>query len=307
MLSSENEESKQVDVSAIEPDEIKITPQPIRILFGGDMMFDRDIRLVLEKNGDDFVFSELSDFLHTYDFVVANLEGTITKNKSVSVHTTAEQPSHFQFTFDPGVASMIAKHNISLVSVANNHTDDFGEKGIYETKQYLQDASVNYFGYSGYEKESSDRVFTKLDITPSLAFVGYNQFAENGFSIAIDDIAYAQNQADIVIVMPHWGAEYLSEAQQPIVDEAHALIDAGADLIIGAHPHVIQQRELYEGKTIYYSLGNFVFDQYFEPIVRKGLLVEVQISNDGALSFTEFNISLDRTGKTMLMDDPTDR
>jgi poly-gamma-glutamate synthesis protein (capsule biosynthesis protein) len=101
------------------------------------------------------------------------------------------------------------------------------------------------------------------------------------------------------MVYAHWGLEYSKTPGEDLKETAHALIDQGADLIIGSHPHVIQEKEIYRGKRIYYSLGNFIFDQYFRPATRRGLAVKVVIdAKDLALSFQEFHLIMDRSGQT---------
>lgn len=270
-----------------------------KILFGGDMMFDRAIRTTMEMQGTDFVLAELTSTFHSYDMVIANLEGTITSNPTVSVDTAWDDPNHFMFTFNPSIAPMLRRNNFAAVSLANNHSDDFGLEGVTQTKNYLSDSGIGFFGNTGFETQPKERVFIKNDSKPSIAFVGYNQFVDNGFKTALEDIHFATVEADLVIVMPHWGPEYKPTANNDIVNEAHQLIDAGADLIIGSHPHVVQQKEEYLGKTIYYSLGNFVFDQYFDERFQKGLLVGVEIFSDGSMSFTEIPIETQSTGQTV--------
>lgn len=81
--------------------------------------------------------------------------------------------------------------------------------------------------------------------------------------------------------MPHWGEEYSTKPNELQKKLAHSFIDAGADMVIGAHPHVVQTNEIYKGKHIYYSLGNYIFDQWFRPEVKKGLGVEVSFSKKG--------------------------
>jgi poly-gamma-glutamate capsule biosynthesis protein CapA/YwtB (metallophosphatase superfamily) len=272
-----------------------------KILFGGDVMLDRSIRIKMEKHGPDFVLAELTSTFHEYDMVVANLEGTITTYPTRSVNTAVDDPNHFMFTFDPNVTPMLKRNNFQIVSLANNHSEDFGLDGVTQTKQYLSDSEINYFGNTGFEQQPSNRVFIKNELSPSLAFVGYNQFVTDGLATALADIQYATTAADLVIVMPHWGPEYKPTANSDIVSEAHQLIEAGADLIIGSHPHIIQQKETYLGKTIYYSLGNFVFDQYFDERFQKGLLVGVDIFADKTMRFTELKIKTEGTGQTKLL------
>ncbi|MDD3679599.1 MAG: CapA family protein, partial [Candidatus Shapirobacteria bacterium] len=119
------------DVS-LENDQTKV-----RLLFGGDLMFDRHIRLAGQNLGYDFVFSDLKELFFDYDLVIANLEGPITDNASVSLGTMPGTPQNFIFTFDPQVAGLLADHNIRIVCLGNNHILNFGQKGLDSTKQYL--------------------------------------------------------------------------------------------------------------------------------------------------------------------------
>ena len=126
-----------------------------------------------------------------------------------------------------------------------------------------------------------------------IGFVNYNQFVPHGFAAAKEDILKARSQADLVVLYAHWGEEYRERPGQTIEEQAHQLIEAGADLIIGSHPHVIQSTELYQGKKIYYSLGNFLFDQYFSPETQKGLLVVLTIDpKTRAFSFQDLTVQM---------------
>jgi len=121
----------------------KIENKFVEILFVGDLMFDRGIRYYAEKNGgNDFIFKEISKFLKDKDLVVANLEGPITKNQSVSAGTVPGSTNNYFFTFDPSVARTLYKNNIKLVSLGNNHILNFNYDGLAETKKYLDEANV---------------------------------------------------------------------------------------------------------------------------------------------------------------------
>jgi poly-gamma-glutamate synthesis protein (capsule biosynthesis protein) len=111
-------------------------------------------------------------------------------------------------------------------------------------------------------------------------FVNYNLFSQGSEPAALAEIKKIRPQVDWLIVYTHWDNEYQPLAHSSSVSLAHQFIDLGADLIIGSHPHVIQNHEVYKDKHIYYSLGNFVFDQYFEPAVRQGLAVSVEFKPD---------------------------
>lgn len=271
------------------------------LLFGGDLMFDRSIRQSMEKRGSDFVLMPLRETLLSYDAVIANLEGPITTFPSKSVNSTFGSTNNYIFTFHPDIVSMLNDFNFSLVSLGNNHIRNFGVEGITQTKNFLREGGIGFFGNTGEESSSQERIYFMEKENKRLAFVGVNQFVANGFAVGEEDILFAREQSDIVIVLPHWGNEYWPESGDVIKKQAHRFIDLGADLIIGSHPHVVQQVEEYQGKKIYYSLGNFVFDQYFDEEVKKGLLVGLEIYPDGRMDFKEIPIQLKLNGQTTLL------
>ena len=249
----------------------------IKILFAGDIMFDRGIRYYTQKSGsNDFAFEKISDNLKNYDLVVANLEGPITDNKSVSSGTVPGSANNFYFTFDPSFAKILYDENIKLVNLGNNHITNFGQTGVASTQNYLAKAGVDYFGAPGYAKSISE----KIDGI-KIAFVNYNQFAQQNINAeqaaTLQAIKKARLNSDIIVVFCHWGVEYMQHQTTDQILLAHKFVDSGADLVIGTHPHVIEPMETYKGKRIYYSLGNFVFDQYFEGDVRNELGVMLQI------------------------------
>lgn len=273
----------------------------VRLLFGGDLMFDRNIRLKMQQHGVDFPLHPLASMFQTYDLVIANLEGPVTDNPSLSVGSQPGSTNNFLFTFEPQIVEMLYRYNIRMVNLGNNHIHNFGTAGIETTKQKLATGNVEFFGNTETEASSSQRIVIKNFGELRVAFVGDNEFVPQGTETAIRDIQAARPLADIVTVFPHWGLEYETTANQVIQNLAHEFIDAGADLVIGAHPHVVQQHEDYKGKRIYYSLGNFVFDQYFSPETKRGLLVEVNISPDKSLTFVEYPIELLPSGQTQLI------
>jgi poly-gamma-glutamate synthesis protein (capsule biosynthesis protein) len=275
--------------------------QSIHLLFGGDMMFDREIRVRMQRNGVGSVLENLTPTLTAYDAVIANLEGPVTEYPSRSVGSAVGSSNNFIFTFDPVILPMLKQNNITIVDLGNNHIGNFGKNGIAQTKAFLTEAEISFFGNTGTETQPEERILYKEMRGRKVAFVGHNQFvADGGFETALSDIATAKQKADIVIVMTHWGNEYQKEARGVIVEQAHAFVDAGADVVVGTHPHVVQQHEDYNGKRIYYSLGNFVFDQYFSKETMQGLLVGVEIKSDGSMQFQEIPIKMLPTGQTVL-------
>lgn len=273
-------------------------PPTARVLFVGDMMFDRSVRGAMEAHGADFVLSCISDRLHEPDFVVGNLEGPITPNPSKSVGSEVGAPDNFVFTFPEYVAPMLYRHNFRAVSLGNNHILNFGEEGVHETVESLEQARVGYFGEPGQHSVSEiDQGGVKF------SFIGYNEF-DSGWTeaVTIKQIADARSLGRMPIVFAHWGDEYVPATERQKA-RAHRFVDAGAELVIGAHPHVIQESEIYEGKHIYYSLGNFVFDQYWNEAVRTGLNVSVVFDKTGVTEVKESRVSLGRDRRTCQIGD----
>ena len=275
-------------------------PNDIRILFGGDVMFDRYIRQVANDKGYNFIFQEIAGHLLDKDLVVVNLEGPITPFDSMSIRTEIGTRNNYVFTFDPDVINTLLEYNIKVANIGNNHILDFGQAGLNQTKQLLSSNDINYFGNTGMTDNSMRSSIIELK-GKKIAFVNYNQFVDKGLETTLDDINQLKDRTDFIIIYTHWGNEYTKSVTQPLRKAAHQLIDAGADLIIGSHPHVVQEKEVYQEKTIYYSLGNFVFDQYFSEDTQKGLLVELVVDiESNEINFHEYPIILLQNGQTIL-------
>ena len=287
----------------------KVVPKhPIKLLFVGDMMFDRYIREGVNKYGSEnynYIFEPIKDELAKYDLVVGNLEGPITDNQSVSVGTLMDEKNNFRFTFDPTVAKVLSENNIKLVNLGNNHILNQEEKGVEQTKKYLSEARVDYFGDTdGSEaKLPAGSLASRKEIGGNkIVFVNYNYSVAGSFERAIEEIKKAKDQVDVVILYAHWGTEYKVGDPGPSVRNlAHQFVDAGADLLIGTHPHVIEDSEVYNGQKIYYSLGNFIFDQYFQKETMEGMGVEVTINPDRSMKYNELKFEMTKRGQTKLM------
>ncbi len=264
----------------------------IDILFLGDMMFDRGIRQVGVKKGGDFLFSCVDPWLKEADLVVGNLEGPITENASVSVGSVVGSSRNFQFTFPTSTAPLLFAHNVRLVNLGNNHINNFGSSGIASTKEYLTGAGVSYFG--GLAGDSPVYRTTMHGI--NLSFVNYNQFGGDSARDVAALIATEHATGNTVIVYTHWGEEYVPPTEG-VREIARLFAESGADLIVGSHPHVIQESESIGGTKVYYSLGNFIFDQYFDPEVRRGLTILVHIFPDH-MNIEERPVTITPDGQT---------
>jgi gamma-polyglutamate biosynthesis protein CapA len=268
-----------------------------KILFVGDMMFDRYIRQVSYNKGGDYIFSCISDFLRDSDMVVGNLEGPITENSSVSMFTEPGGDRNFTFTFPTDTAKLLAKNNIKLVSLGNNHINNFGESGITSTKKFLSEAGVEYFGLPSNRESLVDEEEINGN---KISFVNYNEFENIPADEVIEKIKEEKSKGQIVIVYAHWGDEYVAPPQR-VKNIAKKFAESGANFIIGSHPHVVLENEMINNTKVYYSLGNFIFDQYFDKEVSTGLVLELNIKN-GKINVVEHKVLLNEDGRTCLAD-----
>ncbi|MBU4315453.1 AmmeMemoRadiSam system protein B, partial [Patescibacteria group bacterium] len=236
--------------------------------FVGDIMLDREVRALIDENGQDYPWEKMDRFLDGVHVTIGNLEGTV--NELVSTYT-ANPP--FRFVFSP--ESVIKMHEfIDIVSLANNHASDVGTAGVQETKDRLDAMEIDWFGSYSTSVPSLDKDVNGIPLT----FIGYHQFASDP-----DDLVSLIQDADLrgrfVIVMPHWGNEYQVRPSSSQRVLAQTMIDAGADLIIGGHPHVAQGIEMIGDVPVVYSLGNFIFDQV-DPVTYPALTAGVIITQD---------------------------
>ena len=271
------------------------TPSPLvfSMIVGGDLMFDRHIRTKAEvRETYDFIFDEdLTVFLNSADYALANLEGPITQEKSISQRSLPGGPGNYTFTFSPEIIPVLQKNNLSILNLGNNHILNFGQSGLKSTQQYLDQAKLIYFGDVG-ASEDWRRYHFLEHFGQKIALISYNQFVAEAKNKTFRDLIEVQDRgADLILVFAHWGNEYVPTANQSIVNLAHEFVEAGADLIIGGHPHVVQNKEIYQGKSIYYSLGNFVFDQYFSAETQEGLLLKINFTFDQDLKTWVYQIN----------------
>ena len=239
------------------------------LLFVGDVMLDRGIESLMEKNSIYYPFEKIHQFLRGVDFVIGNLEGPIVKNPpDFGFHS-------LKFAFSQEVAKVLSFSNFNLLSLANNHTLDTGEVGFKETKEFLKQSYINFVGHP--IRCDKDFLFKKENII-ILAFNKTFPFNCSDEEIAeIVKKIRKSNPKKFLIVIFHWGKEYQPKSSSFQQKLAHQVIEVGADLVIGSHPHVVQEIEEYQGKLIFYSLGNFVFDQYFSKETQESLALGLEI------------------------------
>jgi len=268
------------------PLENSIPSSTLSLLAVGDIMLDRSVMLKTQSAGDyNHPFLLIDPLFQQYDLHVANLEGPITDNKSIANGTGG---ARFTFTFSPKFVDPL-KSRFQFLSLANNHEENFGQKGIAQTRKFLDDARVHFFGDPNNKQGFISVTSSYHGIT--LGFIGYHQLVETGFENILAEIKKLDPEVDVLIAMPHWGIEYVtSTASYLQKKEGHEMIDAGVDIIVGAHPHVIEPIEIYKDKVIFYSLGNFVFDQYFSEETQTGLAIGMKMNKVNGTLQIEYNL-----------------
>lgn len=279
--------------------------QGISILLTGDIMLDRYIATLRDRaladqdsSNDLFPFTHMPEVIQAVkdqlgttelDLVLGNLEGPITDSNYKNNGTA------MVFNFKPSVVELLKTVGFTTFNMANNHTLDMGKTGPQQTHDYLAAAEIEAFGHP--DTPNGDYSFISYEFNGiKLGFLGLNDAViDLDTPAALEKIKEVDGQVDVLIIAVHWGTEYLTEAPDFIVEMGHQFVDAGADFIWGTHPHVVQNHELYNGKWIYYSLGNFVFDQYWSAATQEGLVLGLKIekASDGTFTLTPKEVMVD--------------
>lgn len=259
------------------------------LLFAGDIMLNRRIEMMMRANANPrFPFLKIADVLKAADLAFANLEGPISDQGQ-------KVGSIYSFRASPETLEGLIFAGFDVLSLANNHAFDYGREALEDTFLRLRGAGIDYVGAGFNAKEAFGPIIKEVNglkigylaytnLGPKTWRAGLNSAGlawvnENSFDELKKNISLARAQTDILIVSLHAGEEYIEEPSWFQTDFARLAIDAGADLVIGHHPHVVQKNEEYNGGYIFYSLGNFVFDQSFSEKTMQGLLVKVLVEN----------------------------
>lgn len=259
------------------------TGETVRILFVGDIMLDRLVAVHARREGDAVLFDGVAELLRAADIVVGNLEGSITTFPSVA----ERDPKILRFTFDPRFARALKDAGFDALSLANNHALDFGVEGYAQTVGFLQDAGIAPFGHPLNTESLSTSVAVGSTV---VCFLGYHSLFDPDSAWVVAELKRLRPLCSYMVVMAHWGEEYQHEPTAHQRAMAHTFVDLGADMVVGAHPHVVQPVEIYNNRAIFYSLGNFIFDQNFQSEVRRGVALQVHFASSTA-RFTAFPVT----------------
>lgn len=254
----------------------QIYKQASALLFG-DLMLDRGVRQIIERKGADYLLADLKGeegrFFRGSDYVGANLEGVVTQGGAHYPPALAND-----FAFKPEHVAAFKKYGFNVFNLANNHISDQSQAGEKSTRQSLAAEQLNYSGCRDRQVADCSSYITAKGST-TVAWLGFSQvYGQLDDKQVAAMIREAKKRADFVIVNVHWGQEYQPRFNSKQQTLAHLMIEAGADAVIGHHPHVVQGIELYQGHPIFYSLGNFIFDQYFSAQTMQGLGIGLNLT-----------------------------
>jgi len=278
---------------------LKPTDQPepaqeevcITLLAVGDINLGRKAGQIILDGDIDYAFEFVSDIIRSADIAFGNLESTISDQNGETRSGT------WRFTAPPDAALTLAHAGFDVLSLSNNHVWDYWERGLHETRDHLDAVGIAHAG-TGYDlTEAYNPAILEVDGV-KIAFVAVADIFNYGtypdheafdytawadMELLSPTIAAAREQADLVVVSAHWDWEYKDYPSDATVELAHAIADAGADIILGHHPHVPQGIELYNDTFIIYSLGNFAFHQTTKYSIwkKRSIMLLLTLSRDG--------------------------
>lgn len=252
------------------------------VVFFGDMMLGRFVEtLSVRNNNFGYPFAFTSEIFSGADIVFGNFEGAVPDAHELSPIYSYRLSVHQEAVKAARAAG------VNVVSVANNHTSDFGKEGFDATVRSLKNAGIVPVG------EGMNHC-TDISSTILCFFAWNDTFSPLDLEKISDEVAEVKTNDTFIVASVHFGNEYSATSSAWQRKAAHVLVDHGADVVIGHHPHVVEEMEIYNGKPIFYSLGNFVFDQYFSEETQTGLAVRAEIQN-GAVSYELMPIDLHKS------------
>lgn len=263
----------------------------IRISLVGDILLDGTVARYIANNDVDYPWEHVSPIFGASDLVLGNLETSVGTGGQIDVN------KQYSFQSKPESLKGMVNGGVDGVSIANNHTLDYGQEGFKQTLDHLEEHGIEYagggrdigaalqpvvwdvkgmkVGFLAFSRVIYDVSWYATEKRPGI-LSGYDHYAKN----VSETIRQARENVDFLIVSVHWGKEL---AQYPEADEikfGRMMIDSGADVIMGHHPHVLQGIELYKNKPIVYSLGNFVFNSTSQ-LSRTSMIFNLEIGSEG--------------------------
>lgn len=263
-----------------------LSERPVSLLLFGDVNLGRMVGQELLRGDTQYPFRYVKETLSRGDVVFVNLESQLSDQNGETQHPKY----NLIFTGPPSGAVSLRMAGVSVVSTANNHAFDYGMRALRETMLHLRGAGIECTGTSFDSMAGAVPAIVERGGI-RIGFLAYAEFVNLqgtwGGRIALydsaqcrSDIGGLRQKADVVVVSYHGGVEYSDRPSSKLRRNLQLLIDGGADIVVGHHPHYVQGVESYRGKLIFYSLGNFVFYQPQRELAGFGLGVEVTIARN---------------------------
>ncbi|MCD7771841.1 MAG: CapA family protein [Oscillospiraceae bacterium] len=270
------------------------------IAIGGDTSIDSEFADACYSWGVDYPWKEVSDIFNAADIAIVNLE------TCVSDTGESEKPEGYGFRTPPEMLEGFVNAGIDIVNLANNHVRDFGYDALLNTFENLTNYGIEYFG-AGYDEDDAEGLLVKEVNGVTIGFVGCNKVYLSSSCAASEDhaginmvysmddertqdflakIAEYDSQVDVLIVFMHCGTEETFDVTSYQKELGRALIDNGADIVIGGHSHTLQPIEFYNGKPIFYSIGNLIFWHVDDDIDGLTCIFNITVDKDGFKSLT---------------------
>jgi poly-gamma-glutamate capsule biosynthesis protein CapA/YwtB (metallophosphatase superfamily) len=272
------------------------------MLFTGDVMLSRGVRRqILAADDPALPFRKIAGFLSSADLTFVNLESPFSDRGPYL-------EDGLIFHAAPSFIQGLLLAGVDVASIANNHSRDCGPRGVEFTPYWLTTHGILPVG-SGTSEAWTHAGVILMRNGIRFGFLGYTYDQNNGnwrdndprIALAdttrlIQDVRALRKRCDVVIVSMHHGIEYKIKPTKAQIEFAHAAIDAGASLVIGHHPHVIQPAEIYHRGVVFYSLGNFVFDQYQREATQHGEIAEVDFVDRAVFLKSVWHVKITPTG-----------
>ncbi len=245
------------------------------VLFLGDVMLGRNVEYLSRIHGWRFPFAYTKE-LFVHPIIVANFES------AEAIPHRRSRAGTFRFSTEPLLSNSLAESGVTHVSLANNHSYDFGSAGYARIQNTLLDSGITPFGHPTSLASSSVAYFEIGGV--SVAVIGIHTLFTPPDPAALEAvIKESMRQSEFQIAYVHWGDEYQRSNNADQERLATLLIEYGADSVIGHHPHVAQNIDLINGVPVFYSLGNFIFDQYFSREVQEGYLLALSFQGESVV------------------------
>lgn len=249
----------------------KPSAEPFVLGFAGEIILARDVASKINQNQDyRYPFLKVAEETKTADLFFATLEAPLSgKNTPCGIGC-------MKFVADAKAIEGLTYAGVDIVSLANNHIMDGGEKAFQETIDVLDENHLGYIG-AGLSEKGLAKIEIKTAGNQKIGYLAFNEISPQ--KNTVDFASHSQliksykREVDLLVVSFHWGEEYTAKPSTNQKKLAYQAIDLGADIVIGDHPHWIQGVEFYQGKPIFYSVGNFVFDQMWSLPTRQGIIV----------------------------------